>query len=220
MTIRVLIADDQALVRTGLRMILDNTPDLVVVGEAGTGTEAVDLTASTRPDVVLMDIRMPGLDGVRATGRIIANHGPEGPRVLVLTTFDRDEYVYAALRAGASGFLLKDALATDLLAAVRVVAAGEAALAPTVTRRLLTRIAVELPAREDPRLGLLTAREREVLQQVARGLSNAEIAELLCLSAGTVKTHVGHILAKLDLRDRVQAVVFAHESGLTGAQER
>ncbi|QWF80421.1 response regulator [Amycolatopsis sp. CA-230715] len=220
MTIRVLIADDQSLVRTGLQMILDNTQDIEVVGEAGTGNEAVDLAAHTKPDVVLMDIRMPDLDGVQATKRIIADHGPDGPRVLVLTTFDRDEYVYAALRAGASGFLLKDSLAADLLSAVRVVAAGEATLAPTVTRRLLTRIAGELPVREDPRLALLTAREREVLQQVARGRSNAEIAELLCLSTGTVKTHVGHILTKLDLRDRVQAVVFAHESGLTGAQER
>jgi DNA-binding NarL/FixJ family response regulator len=217
-TIRVVLADDQALVRTGLRMILDNTPDIDVVGEAGTGSEAVSLVARARPDVVLMDIRMPELDGVQATAAILADRDATSPRILVLTTFDLDEYVYAALRAGASGFLLKDALAADLIAAVRVVAAGEATLAPTVTRRLLDRF-VGTPARLDPpehaRLGLLTGREREVLQHLARGLSNTEIAELLFLSPGTVKTHVGHILAKLDLRDRVQAVVFAYGSGIT-----
>jgi len=218
-TIRVVLADDQTLVRTGLRMILDNTPDIEVVGEAGTGTDAVSLVTRTRPDVVLMDIRMPELDGVQATAAILADRDATSPRILVLTTFDLDEYVYAALRAGASGFLLKDALAADLIAAVRVVAAGEATLAPTVTRRLLDRfvgaqpIIVEPP--EHARLGLLTGREREVLQQLARGLSNTEIAELLCLSPGTIKTHVGHILAKLDLRDRVQAVVFAFRAGIT-----
>ncbi|WP_410656869.1 response regulator [Amycolatopsis sp. lyj-112] len=213
MTIRVVITDDQALVRTGLRMILENAPDIEVVGEAGDGAEAVDLVAGTDPDVVLMDIRMPGMDGVQATAAISAAHRA---RVLVLTTFDLDEYVYAALRAGASGFLLKDALAPDLLSAVRVVAAGEASLAPTVTRRLLDRVVTGLPSPpSDGKLDLLTGREREVLQHLARGRSNAEIAELLYLSPGTVKTHVGRILTKLGLRDRVQAVVFAYEAGIT-----
>ncbi|MFE6613812.1 response regulator [Amycolatopsis sp. NPDC057786] len=212
MTIRVVIADDQALVRTGLRMILDNADDIDVVGEAGDGAEAVALVAELDPDVVLMDIRMPEMDGVEATAAIAA---VRRARVLVLTTFDLDEYVYAALRAGASGFLLKDALAPDLLAGVRVVAAGEATLAPTVTRRLLDRVVTGLPVSPpDDRLALLTGRENEVLQQLARGLSNAEIAELLFLSPGTVKTHVGRILTKLGLRDRVQAVVFAYESGM------
>ncbi|MFJ8912097.1 response regulator [Amycolatopsis sp. NPDC102389] len=213
MTIRVVIADDQSLVRTGLRMILDNADDIDVVGEAGDGAEAVALVAELDPDVVLMDIRMPEMDGVEATAAIAAAHRA---RVLVLTTFDLDEYVYAALQAGASGFLLKDALAPDLLAGVRVVASGEATLAPTVTRRLLDRVVTGLPApsRSDDRLALLTGREHEVLQQLARGLSNAEIAELLYLSPGTVKTHVGRILTKLGLRDRVQAVVFAYESGM------
>ncbi|MGW5700445.1 response regulator [Amycolatopsis japonica] len=212
MTIRVVIADDQSLVRTGLRMILDNADDIDVVGEAGDGAEAVALVADLDPDVVLMDIRMPEMDGVEATAAIAAAHRA---RVLVLTTFDLDEYVYAALRAGASGFLLKDALAPDLLAGIRVVASGEATLAPTVTRRLLDRVVTGLPAAPpDDRLALLTGRENEVLRQLARGLSNAEIAELLFLSPGTVKTHVGRILTKLGLRDRVQAVVFAYESGL------
>ncbi|MEV6911396.1 response regulator transcription factor [Amycolatopsis sp. NPDC051071] len=213
MTIRVVIADDQTLVRTGLRMILDNADDLEVVGEAGDGAEAVGLVADLDPDVVLMDIRMPEMDGVAATAAITVAHRT---RVLMLTTFDLDEYVYAALHAGASGFLLKDALAPDLLSAVRVVAAGEATLAPTVTRRLLDRVVTGLPAPPpDDRLGLLTGREREVLQHLARGLSNAEIAELLYLSPGTVKTHVGRVLTKLGLRDRVQAVVFAYEAGIT-----
>ncbi|MFJ4103377.1 response regulator [Amycolatopsis japonica] len=212
MTIQVVIADDQSLVRTGLRMILDNADDIDVVGEAGDGAEAVALVADLDPDVVLMDIRMPEMDGVEATAAIAAAHRA---RVLVLTTFDLDEYVYAALQAGASGFLLKDALAPDLLSGVRVVASGEATLAPTVTRRLLDRVVTGLPAAPpDDRLALLTGRENEVLQQLARGLSNAEIAELLFLSPGTVKTHVGRILTKLGLRDRVQAVVFAYESGL------
>jgi len=212
MTIRVVIADDQALVRTGLRMILDNAEDINVVGEAGDGAEAIGLVADLDPDVVLMDIRMPEMDGVEATAAIAAAHRA---RVLVLTTFDLDEYVYAALQAGASGFLLKDALAPDLLSGVRVVAAGEATLAPTVTRRLLDRVVTGLPApAPDERLALLTGRENEVLHQLARGLSNAEIAEKLFLSPGTVKTHVGRILTKLGLRDRVQAVVFAYESGL------
>ncbi|WP_410648694.1 response regulator [Amycolatopsis sp. cmx-4-54] len=212
MTIRVVIADDQALVRTGLRMILDNADDIDVVGEAGDGAEAVALVAELDPDVVLMDIRMPEMDGVEATAAIAA---AQRARVLVLTTFDLDEYVYAALQAGASGFLLKDSLAPDLLAGVRVVAAGEATLAPTVTRRLLDRVVTGLPVPPpDDRLALLTGREHEVLQHLARGLSNAEIAELLFLSPGTVKTHVGRILTKLGLRDRVQAVVFAYESGM------
>ncbi|WP_409495716.1 response regulator [Amycolatopsis sp. cmx-11-12] len=212
MTIRVVIADDQALVRTGLRMILDNAEDIDVVGEAGDGAEAVALVADLDPDVVLMDIRMPRMDGVEATAAIAAAHRA---RVLVLTTFDLDEYVYAALQAGASGFLLKDALAPDLLAGVRVVASGEATLAPTVTRRLLDRVVTGLPTPSpDGRLALLTDREHEVLEHLARGLSNAEIAGVLFLSPGTVKTHVGRILTKLGLRDRVQAVVFAYESGM------
>jgi DNA-binding NarL/FixJ family response regulator len=217
MTIRVVLVDDQTLVRTGLRMILDNTPDIEVVGEADDGADALDLVTRTQPDVVLMDVRMPHVDGVRATREIIAALGGDGPRVLVLTTFDLDEYVYAAVRAGASGFLLKDALAPDLLSAVRVVAEGHAVVAPKITRRLLERFVVDMPEKNPAgatRLALLTAREREVLAQVARGLSNAEIATRLCLSEGTVKSHVGHILAKLDLRDRVQAVVFAYESGI------
>ncbi|WP_410664446.1 response regulator [Amycolatopsis sp. lyj-84] len=212
MTIRVVIADDQTLVRTGLRMILDNSGDIDVVGEARDGAEAVRMVADLDPDVVLMDIRMPEMDGVEATTAIAAAHRA---RVLVLTTFDLDEYVYAALQAGASGFLLKDALAPDLISGVRVVASGEATLAPTVTRRLLDRVVTGLPAPSpDARLALLTGREHEVLEQLARGLSNAEIAGLLYLSQGTVKTHVGRILTKLGLRDRVQAVVFAYESGM------
>ena len=218
MTIRVVLADDQALVRTGLRMILENAPDLEVVGEAGDGAEAVAVVARTDPDVVLMDVRMPDVDGVEATRRILAAD-PDGPRILVLTTFDLDEYVYAALRAGASGFLLKDTLAPDLLSAVRVVAAGNAVVAPTVTRRLLDRFVGTLPEPPagHPALDALTPREREVLGLVARGLSNAEIAGRLYLSEGTVKTHVGRILAKLGLRDRVQAAVYAYESGLVRA---
>jgi DNA-binding NarL/FixJ family response regulator len=220
-TIRVVLADDQALVRTGLRMILDNTADIEVIGEAGTGSAAVNLVTRTSPDIVLMDIRMPDMDGVQATAAIIAEHGAESPRIVMLTTFDLDEYVYAALRAGASGFLLKDSLAADLISAVRVVAAGEATLAPTVTRRLIERVVAGLPAvpaLEHTKLGLLTSREREVLHHLARGLSNAEIADLLYLSPGTVKTHIGHILTKLDLRDRIQAVVFAYEAGIAAGR--
>lgn len=220
MTIRVLLADDQALVRTGLRMIVESAPDMAIVGEAGDGAEAVALTRRIRADVVLMDVRMPTVDGVQATRQIVAATEPDRPRVLILTTFDLDEYVYAALRAGASGFLLKDALAPDLLSAVRVVAEGHSVVAPRITHRLLARFVTGLPDRRTDlrdRLALLTAREREVLGQVARGLSNAEIAAALFLSEGTVKTHVGHLLAKLDLRDRVQAVIFAYESGIAGA---
>ncbi|MEV0651115.1 response regulator transcription factor [Phytomonospora sp. NPDC050363] len=213
--IRVLLADDQALVRTGFRMILDNSPGMTVVGEAGDGAEAVALASEVDADVVLMDIRMPDVDGVEATRRIRA---AGGPRVLVLTTFDLDEYVYAALRAGASGFLLKDTLAPDLLSAIRVVAAGEAIVAPTVTRRLLEKyIGTGEPAPPPADLGGLTDREREVLGLIARGLSNAEIAARLYVSEGTVKTHVSRVLAKLGLRDRVQAVVLAYETGLVRA---
>jgi DNA-binding NarL/FixJ family response regulator len=209
--IRVLIADDQALVRTGFRMILGAEDDLEVVGEAGDGLEAVDLIARLRPDVVLMDIRMPGLDGIEATRRALAAR-PE-VKVVVLTTFDLDEYVYAALQAGASAFLLKDAKESQLLAAIRIVADGGSLFAPGVTARLIARFAepgspppVELPP--------LTAREREVLGLVARGLSNLEIAHHLVISEHTTKTHVASVLQKLGLRSRVQAVVLAYESGL------
>jgi DNA-binding NarL/FixJ family response regulator len=214
-TIRVVLVDDQALVRTGFRMILDETPDIEVVGEAADGLAAVDLIGRVHPDVVLMDVRMPGLDGIEATRRLRANGRPS-PRVIILTTFDLDEYVFAGLRAGASGFLLKDTLAADLLAAVRVVAAGESVAAPTVTRRLIAHFIGTGEVRPDreSRLAALTAREREVLTLIARGLSNAEIAGALHLSEGTVKTHIGRILGKLNLRDRVQAVILGYEVGL------
>jgi DNA-binding NarL/FixJ family response regulator len=213
--IRVVLVDDQALVRTGFRMILDETGDIEVVGEAGDGAAAVETVRRTRPDVVLMDVRMPGVDGIEATRRI-RTAGPEPvPRVIILTTFDLDEYVFAGLQAGASGFLLKDTLASDLLAAVRVVAAGEAVAAPTVTRRLIAHfVDTASRPRGAERLAVLTARERDVLTLIARGLSNAEIAAGLHLSEGTVKTHVGRIFAKLDLRDRVQAVILGYETGL------
>ena len=211
--IRVLIADDQELVRTGFRVILTAEPDLEVVGEAGDGRETIDAVASLSPDVVLMDIRMPNLDGIEATRRISGRGGP--PRVLILTTFDLDEYVYEALRAGASGFLLKDAGAGELIHAVRVVAGGEALLAPSITRRLIEDYAQRPPIREQPAaLGDLTPRELEVLRVLARGLSNGEIARELVLGDATVKTHVARIFAKLDLHDRAQAVVLAYESGL------
>ena len=211
--IRVLIADDQALVRTGFRVILTAEPDLEVVGEAGDGREAIEAVASASPDVVLMDIRMPNLDGIEATRRIAGRGGP--PRVLILTTFDLDEYVYEALRAGASGFLLKDAGADELIHAVRVVAGGEALLAPSITRRLIEDYAQRPPKREQPAaLGDLTPRELEVLRVLARGLSNGEIARELFLGEATVKTHVARIFAKLDIHDRAQAVVLAYESGL------
>jgi DNA-binding NarL/FixJ family response regulator len=218
--LRVVLVDDQALVRTGFRMILDQAPDIEVVGEAGDGAEAVDVVLATDPDVVLMDIRMPVVDGIEATRRIAAHYpAGTGPRVLVLTTFDLDEYVIAGLRAGASGFLLKDTLAPDLLTAVRVIAAGEAVTSPTVTRRLVEWLVERAPATEQPDravLDVLTPREREILVLVARGLSNAEIADLLVLSEGTVKTHVSRVIGKLGLRDRVQAVVLAYELGLAG----
>jgi DNA-binding NarL/FixJ family response regulator len=214
--IRVVLVDDQALVRTGFRMILDETDDIEVVGEAADGQTALDVVTRAGPDVVLMDVRMPGVDGIEATRRIGALVRP--PKVIILTTFDLDEYVFSGLRAGASGFLLKDTLAADLLSAVRVVAGGEAVAAPTVTRRLIAHFlgrtaAPPAPGRPD-RLAPLTAREREVLTLIARGRSNPEIARELYLSEGTVKTHVGRILAKLGLRDRVQAVILGYECGL------
>ncbi|MGH2966845.1 MAG: response regulator [Solirubrobacterales bacterium] len=215
MSIRVLLADDQELVRTGFRLILDEEADIAVVGEAADGREAVEQTCLRSPDVVLMDVRMPNVDGLEATRRIVDSKRPGGPRVLILTTFDLDEYVYEALRAGASGFLLKDAPADQLANAIRVVAAGESLLAPAVTRRLIE----ELVSRPRPgdlpsELGELTARELEVLMLIARGLSNAEIAEQLVVEQTTVKTHVARVLMKLGLRDRVQAIVFAYEWGV------
>ena len=215
----MLVADDQALVRGSLRVLVDTAPDLAVVGEAGTGAEAVALARQERPDVVLMDVRMPEMDGIEATRRICGPAGADGVRVLVLTTFDLDAYVYAALRAGASGFLLKDTPPADLLAAIRVIAAGDALLAPAVTRRLIAEFA-QRPAPAQPLardLGDVTGREREVLVLVARGLSNAEIAAHLHVSLPTVKTHVSHLLGKLSARDRAQLVVVAYESGLVSA---
>jgi DNA-binding NarL/FixJ family response regulator len=215
-TCRILVVDDQALVRRGFRMILDAEPGFEVVGEAGDGNEAIELNAQLRPDLVLMDIRMPNLDGVEATRRIAGPDVTDPVPVLILTTFDLDEYVYDALRAGASGFLLKDTPPEELVAAVRIVADGEALLAPSVTRRLIAEFASRPEAAPPPTAALdsLTDREREVLTLMARGLSNAEIAERLYLGETTVKTHVGRVLMKLDLRDRVQAVVLAYEVGL------
>ena len=211
--IRVLIADDQALVRSGFALILGVEPDLTVVGEAADGRQAIDLAVAARPDVVLMDIEMPIVNGIEATRAIAAQ--PAGPRVIILTTFDRDDYVFESLRAGAAGFLLKNSPPERLVEAIRVVAAGAALLAPDVTRRVIERFAVLAPvsAKAD-RLASLTEREREVLSHVARGSSNAEIAAALYLGEATIKTHISSILAKLGLRDRVQAVVFAFESGL------
>jgi DNA-binding NarL/FixJ family response regulator len=213
--VRILLADDQPLLRTGFRMVLGAEADLDIVAEAGDGLEAVELSRRLLPDVVLMDIRMPRMDGVAATRAIVDARLPV--RVLILTTFDLDEYVVGALRAGASGFLAKDVPAEDLVAAIRTVAAGDAVVAPRILRRLLDRFADVLPdpAATPPKaLSALTERERQVLVQMARGLSNAEIAQALSVSETTIKTHVGHVLTKLGLRDRVQAVVLAYESGL------
>ncbi|MFJ2663013.1 response regulator [Nocardia fluminea] len=214
MPISVLVVDDQELMRMGLRMVLGAHPDLEVIGEAGNGDEAVRRASELRPDVVLMDVRMPVVDGVSATARIVA--AGEGVRVLVMTTFDLDEHALGALRAGASGFLLKDTPPEDLVSAIRSVAAGDAVVSPKVTKRLLDRLVAEDPTSlRDPKiLDVLTAREREVLEQIAAGRSNGEIAAALFLSEATVKTHVGRVLTKLGLRDRVQAVVLAYETGL------
>ena len=214
MSIRVLVVDDQALVRAGFVKLLEPEPDLHVVGEAGDGSEAVEAAVRTRPDVILMDIRMPRLDGIEATRRIRA--GSRAARVLVLTTYDLDEYVFDALKAGASGFLLKDAPADQLVAGIRLIAAGDALLAPQVTKRLIEEFASRPtpPPGGPAELAELTAREREILTLIARGLTNSEIANDLVLGESTVKTHVGNILSKLGLRDRVQAVVLAYETGL------
>jgi len=213
-TIRVVVADDHEIVRAGFSMLLRNQPDIAVVGTAANGAEAVDVCRRERPDVALIDIRMPVLDGIEATRQLTTD--PSGPRVIILTTFDLDEYVYDALAAGASGFLLKDVAAEDLLSAVRVVAAGEAMLAPSVTRRLIAEVARLRPPRahRSDLVDRLTAREMEILSMVAGGLSNAEIAARLTISDETVKTHVSRILVKLGLRDRTQAVVYAYESGI------
>jgi DNA-binding NarL/FixJ family response regulator len=213
MSIRVLVADDQSMVRAGFRMLLSGEADIEVVAEAGNGLEAVEKTARFRPTVVLMDIRMPELDGLEATRRILASDDP--PRILVLTTFDLDDYVYDALCAGASGFVLKDDPPEQLLSAIRIVAGGDALLSPAVTKHVIDQF-TRTPRRERPtQLDDLTDRELEVLQLIARGLSNAEIAEHLFISDTTVKTHITHILQKLDLRDRVQAVILAYQTGLT-----
>ncbi len=220
--IRVVLVDDQQLVRAGLAMVIDAQADMAVVGEAGDGAAAVALVGATACDVVLMDVRMPGTDGLAATRQIVAaTEGAGLPRIVMLTTYDLDEYLLAAIRAGASGFLLKNAPPADLLAAIRTVHTGDAVIAPSATRRLLAHVTGTAapepgPVAEDPRLASLTAREREVLELIARGLSNAEISAELYLSETTVKTHVRRVLAKLRVRDRVQAVVVAHETGLAG----
>jgi DNA-binding NarL/FixJ family response regulator len=223
MTIRLLLVDDQALIRTGFRMIFEETGDIDIVGEAPDGAEAVRLAAELRPDVTLMDVRMPGVDGIEATRRIVARD--PAARVLILTTFDLDEYAFAALRAGASGFVLKDVPIDELARAIRSVANGDAVVSPRITRRLLDVYATQLPdpsagttggttGRSQAVLDQLTPREREVLRAVAAGLSNTEIADQLVVSDATVKTHVGSVLAKLNLRNRVQAVIFAYDIGL------
>lgn len=220
MSIRVAVVDDQALVRGGFSMVLGHQADIEVVAEAGTGTEAVEVAREHRPDVMVMDIRMPGMDGLEATNLILGE--ADWPvRILIVTTFDPDEYIYKALRAGASGFMLKDTPPEDLIAAVRVVAEGGALLSPSITRRLIGRFAEHLAVDADlsSRLELLTDREKQVLMAIARGLSNHEISESLFIGAATVKTHVSNILSKLGVRDRAQAVVFAYESGLVEAGE-
>ncbi|MET7381555.1 response regulator transcription factor [Streptomyces sp. NPDC005526] len=219
MTIRVMLVDDQVLLRTGFRMVLAAQPDMEVVAEAGDGVEALQVLRATEVDVILMDVRMPKLDGVETTRRVCAD--PDAPKVLILTTFDLDEYAFSGLKAGASGFMLKDVPPGDLLAAIRAVHSGDAVVAPSTTRRLLDRFAPMLPSgAKEPRhkeLERLTDREREVMVLVAQGLSNGEIAARLVLSEATVKTHVGRILTKLGLRDRVQVVVLAYETGLVRA---
>jgi DNA-binding NarL/FixJ family response regulator len=223
MPIRVMLVDDQELLRTGFRMVLQSQQDIEVVAEAGDGVQALEVLAVSEVDVVLMDVRMPRMDGVEATRRICSAAGTAeaGPRVLILTTFDLDEYAFAALKAGASGFLLKDVPPAELVAAIRAVCAGDAVVAPTTTRRMIDRFASVLPSSQPPldtpELARLTDREREVLLLIAEGLSNGEIAFRLSLSEATVKTHVGRILTKLELRDRVQAVVLAYETGLVRA---
>ncbi|GAA2073788.1 response regulator transcription factor [Streptomyces albiaxialis] len=220
----VLIADDQAMQRFGFRMLLESQDDLTPLGEAANGSEAVRMAAELQPDVVLMDVRMPGLDGIEATRRIVAGGGRT--RVLILTTFDLDEYAYAGLRAGASGFLVKDAQPAELLAGIRAVAGGDAVVAPAMTRRLLDAFADRLPGPDrngpgpgaDPRLAALTEREREVLTAIGRGWNNTEIAERLTLAESTVKTHVGRVLAKTGTRDRVQAVILAYNTGLVSPE--
>ena len=213
MTTRILIADDQALVRAGFRLVLESQPDFEVAGEASDGEEAVAIARRLRPDVVLMDVRMPGLDGIEATRRIVEQR-PKDCRIVMLTTFDLDEYVYAALRAGACGFLLKDVRPEQLIAAVRLVGAGDALLAPSITRRLVERYAARRTSAAGAEIDALTDREADVLRLMARGLANHEIAEKLFVSEATVKTHVAHILDKLHVPNRVQAVVAAYESGL------
>jgi DNA-binding NarL/FixJ family response regulator len=219
MTIRIVLVDDQELVRAGFKMVLDAQADMTVVGEAGDGIAAVTMLRHTAADVVVMDVRMPRLDGIEATRRICS--AGERPRVLMLTTFDLDEYAFAALKAGASGFLLKDVPPEELLFGIRAVHSGDAVVAPSTTRRLIDRFAPMLPSdasQPEPDLSGLTSREHEVLTLIAQGLSNTEIGERLFVSEATVKTHVGRVLAKLDLRDRVQAVVFAYESGIVKAR--
>ena len=224
MTISILLADDQPMLRLGFRLVLDAQDDMQVVGEAGDGAAALRFVQDKHPDVVLMDVRMPGMDGIEATRRIVGSASTT--RVLILTTFDLDEYAYAGLRAGASGFLLKDVPPNDLLSAIRAVASGDAVVAPAVTRRLLDAFLPHLPdpgrgpGALPPEVKEMTAREREILTEVAAGLSNAEIAERLVLAEATVKTHVGRMLSKLGLRDRVQAVVYAYEHGLVRPQSR
>lgn len=217
--IRIMLVDDQVLLRMGFRMVLDAEDDLDVVAEAGNGAEAIALAATERPDVILMDVRMPGIDGIEATRRITAQW-PES-RIIILTTFDLDEYAFGGLRAGASGFLLKDAKPVELMAAIRAVASGEASVSPRVTKRMLELFGSKLPSPvstgEADRLEVLTEREREVFLAIAEGLSNTELAERFFLSESTVKTHVGRILAKLELRDRVQAVILAYRLGLVGS---